>query len=344
MNPPLVQKDATRLSVYAALAGNLLVTATKTVAAVWTGSSAMLSEAVHSFVDTGNALLLLYGMHRASRRADADHPLGHGRELYFWSFVVALMVFALGAGVSIYQGIVHVRSPQPISSPLVSYVVLAFAFMFEGGSWLVSLRQFNAAKGEMGYYEAFRRSKDPPLFMVLFEDTAALLGIVIAAVGTYAATTLGMAEADGIASILIGMMLAVTASLLARESKSLLIGERADRDLSASIMRIAQSQRPAARANGLMTVQMAPDQIVVALSLEFADSLRAPDIEDYVLSLERAIRSAHPEVMALFVKPQTEKTFRDGAGTRFADPGMGEATSAGKTSASADPGNQGAAN
>lgn len=317
MNDPTLQKGATRFSVYAALAGNLLVAATKTVAAVWTGSSAMLSEAVHSFVDTGNELLLLYGMRRASRRADADHPLGYGREVYFWSFVVALMVFALGAGVSIYEGILHVRAPETISKPMVSYVVLAFALVFEGASWWVSIRQFSAAKGELGFYEAFRRSKDPPSFMVLFEDTAALLGIAIAASGTYAATTLGVREADGIASILIGLVLGVTASLLARESKSLLIGERANRDLSESIMRIARSQRPAVGANGLMTVQMAPDQIVVALSLEFADSMRAPDIEGYVLSLERAIRDAHPEVKALFVKPQTEKTFRDHARKRF---------------------------
>ena len=344
MSDPTEQNKGTRRSVYAALAGNLLVTATKTIAAVLTGSSAMLSEAVHSFVDTGNELLLLYGMRRASRHADAVHPLGYGRELYFWSFVVALMVFALGAGVSIYQGFLHVRSPQAISNPLVSYVVLAFAFVFEGGSWVVSVRQFNAAKGDLGYYEAFRRSKDPPLFMVLFEDSAALLGILIAAVGTYAATTLGLPEADGIASILIGLMLAITASLLARESKSLLIGERADRDLSASIMRIAESQKPAARANGLMTVQMAPDQIVVALSLEFADSLRAPDIEDYVLNLERAVRAAHPDVMALFVKPQTEKTFRDGAGTRFADPGTGAESTAERSSAASEPGNPGAGN
>lgn len=245
---------STRLTVHAALAGNLLVAATKTVAAAWTGSSAMLSEAVHSFVDTGNEILLLYGMRRSRRRADPEHPLGYGRELYFWSFIVALLVFALGAGVSLYQGILHVRQPRPISHPLASYAVFGPCFLFEGTSWLLSLRQFKAAKGPLGYYEAFRRSKDPPSFMVLFEDSAALLGIAIAALGTFAATTLDAPVFDGIASILIGLVLAGTAALLARESKSLLIGERADRRLSASIMRIAEAQGPVSRANGLLTV------------------------------------------------------------------------------------------
>lgn len=148
--------------IYAALAGNLLVAVTKAGAAAWTGSSAMFSEAIHSFVDTGNEVLLLYGLRRSERRADLAHPFGYGRELYFWSFIVALLVFALGAGLSIYEGVVHIRHPEPISDPFVNYVVLLLAFLFEGGSWLVALRQFVAAKGALGFYAAFRRSKNPP--------------------------------------------------------------------------------------------------------------------------------------------------------------------------------------
>ncbi|TDU32662.1 cation diffusion facilitator family transporter [Panacagrimonas perspica] len=311
---------STRLSVYAALAGNLLVAATKTVAAVWTGSSAMLSEAVHSFVDTGNEILLLYGMRRSMRQADPEHPLGYGRELYFWSFVVAVLVFALGAGVSLYQGISHIRHPQPISDPLVSYVVLGFCFLFEGASWWVALRQFKAAKGSLGYYEAFRHSKDPPSFMVLFEDSAALLGIAIAALGIFAATTLDAPVFDGIASILIGLVLAGTAALLARESKSLLIGERADRRLSASIMRIAEEQRPIFSANGLLTIQLAPNQIVAALSLEFADDIRASEIEERVHTLDLRIRERHPEVVALFVKPESGPAYQASVRRRFGQP------------------------
>ena len=238
----MAAKSSSKVAVHAALAGNLLVTLTKAGAAVWTGSSAMLSEAIHSFVDTGNEVLLLYGMHRAARRPDPEHPIGYGRELYFWSFIVALLVFALGAGVSLYQGMLHVLKPEPIRDPMVSYVVLGLAFLFEGASWIVSLRQFRAGKGDLGYYEAFRRSKDPPSFMVLFEDSAALIGIAIAALGTLGATRFGAPVLDGVSSVLIGLVLAVTAILLARESKSLLIGERADRKITASILRIAASR------------------------------------------------------------------------------------------------------
>ncbi len=315
----MAEQASSKTSVYAALAGNALVAATKAVAAVWTGSAAMLSEAIHSLVDTVNEVLLLYGMHRAAEPADADHPFGHGRELYFWSFVVALLIFALGACVSIYQGILHVRDPSPIRDPLVSYVVLAFAVVFEGASWLVALRQTGAAKGELGYFEAFRKSKDPPTFMVLFEDTAALIGIAVAAGGIYASVSLDMPAADGIASIVIGLVLGATALLLARESKSLLIGERAHHALSESILRIAGEERSVARANGVLTAQLAPDQILAALSLEFADNLTAPDIERAVVDIEEKLRAAHPEVVSLFVKPQTARTFRENVERGVAD-------------------------
>lgn len=308
---------SSRQVVYAALAGNLLVAMTKTCAAIWTGSAAMLSEAIHSAVDTGNEMLLLYGMRRSVRRADPDHPIGYGREIYFWSFIVALLVFALGAGISVYEGIEHIREPEPIRHPLVNYLVLALALVFEGVSWGISLRQFNAVKGALGYYDAFRRSKDPPSFMILFEDSAALIGILIAACGTFVATRFNLPKFDGVASILIGLVLAATAILLARESKSLLIGERADRELCDSILRIAEEASPSLHANGVLTVQLAPDQILAGLSLEFADELRAPQIEESVIDIERKIRAAHPEVVTLFIKPQTAATFKDHARRRF---------------------------
>jgi len=260
----MASNTSSKQVVYVALAGNLLVASTKACAAAWTGSSAMLSEAVHSFVDTGNELLLLYGMHRATRHADQEHPIGYGREFYFWSFIVALLVFALGAGVSLYEGVMHLREVVLIKDPLVNYIVLGLAFLFEGTSWLVSLRQFRASKRSLGYYEAFRRSKDPATFIVLFEDSAALLGIAIAAIGTFMSTTMGMPIFDGIASLLIGLLLAATASLLARESKSLLLGERADSVLSDSILRIAAHEKSVFRANGVLTIQLAADQILAA--------------------------------------------------------------------------------
>jgi cation diffusion facilitator family transporter len=296
-------------AVWAALIGNLLVAATKAGAAAFTGSSAMLSEAVHSFVDTGNEVLLLYGMRVAKRKADRDHPAGYGRELYFWSFVVALLVFALGAGVSIFQGVARIRHPQPIESPLISEAVLAASFLFESYSWIVSVRQFSRVKGELGWWEAFVRSKDPPLFMVVFEDSAALIGIVIAAVGTALAAWGGMPLADAISSILIGLVLACTSTLLARESKSLLIGEKADSRLIQSLLDIANGACGSSHANGVLTIQLAPDQIMAAMSFEFDDALTAPQIEEMIADIERRIHEAHPEITSLFIKPQNPQQY-----------------------------------
>ena len=305
--------------LYAALAANLLVALTKAAAAAWTGSSAMTSEAVHSFVDTLNELLLLYGIRRSDRRADIEHPLGYGRELYFWSFVVAILVFALGAMVAIYEGVDHIFHPQPIQNQAVNYLVLAIALVIDGASWVFSLRQFRAAKGPLGYYEAFRRSKDPPSFIVLFEDSAALLGIVVAAIGTFAATAFHAPVLDGAASIVIGLILATTALLVARESKSLLIGERADVALSSAILAIASKEPGVTGGNGLITVQLAPDQILVALSLKFADDMRTAQIEAQVIAVEQKVRAAYPQVVALFIKPQTDISFRASRRARFGD-------------------------
>jgi len=300
-----------RTVVRAALAGNLLVAATKAGAAAFTGSSAMLSEAIHSFVDSGNELLLLYGMRRARQRPDREHPAGYGRELYFWSFIVALLVFALGAGVSIVQGMQRVRAPRPIENAIVSEIVLGASFVFEGWSWLVSVRQFSHAKGTLGWYEAFLKSKDPPLFMVVFEDSAALAGIAIAAAGTVLSAHFGLLLADGIASILIGLLLACTSTLLARESKSLLIGERADGELVRSMLDIANQACGTSRANGVLTIHLAPDQVMAAMSFEFDDALTAPQIEQMIADIERRIHDAHPEVTSLFVKPQSPQQYAD---------------------------------
>jgi cation diffusion facilitator family transporter len=290
----------------------------------------MLSEAVHSVVDSGNEALLLYGQHRAGRAPDDDHPLGYGRELYFWSFVVALLIFALGAGVSLYEGVRHVLQPEPIRQAHVNYIVLALAFLFEGASWIVSFRQFSAAGPRMPLYQALRRSKDPPSFMVLLEDSAALLGIVVAALGTFGSATLDMPALDGVASIVIGLVLAAVAILLARESKSLLIGEPAEKHLIEAIRQLATGVPGVVRANGALTSHLAPDQIVVSLSLEFDDGLRVPELEDAVRAIEQRVRARFPEVTALFIKPQSPAGFADAnrhrshAATRRSDPTEGQ--------------------
>lgn len=302
-------EGSSKTIVYAALVGNLLVAITKIGAAVWTGSSAMMSEAVHSVVDTTNEVLLLYGYHRASRPPDESHPLGYGRELYFWSFIVALLIFAFGAGVSLYQGVLHVTAPEPIEDPIVSFIVLGMSFVFEGISWLFAWRRFRSETSRFGWYEAFVRSKDPPVFMVVLEDSAALVGIVIAVVATAAAVLFAQPIWDGVGSILIGILLGITSIGLARESKSLLIGEPAHSDLSRSILDIARRSPGVLRANGLLTVQLSPAEVVAALSVEFADDKRADDIERCVVSIETEIRRQHPSVAALFIKPQTNARY-----------------------------------
>jgi cation diffusion facilitator family transporter len=290
--------------VFAAFAGNTLVAVTKFIAAWWTGSSAMLSEAIHSLVDTSNQVLLLYGLRRAERPPDSSHPLGYGREIYFWSFIVALLMFTIGAGLTLYEGIQHIRNPGEIVNTHVSYIVLACAALFEGISWIIALREFSKSKADLSYYEAMRQSKDPPTFIVLFEDSAALVGLLIAFLGTWASEWFAMPVLDGVASIGISILLAGTALVLARETMGLLIGEPANRQTRESVLAIAQNSDGIERAQIIFTLHLAPDQVVVALRLEFRDDLTVPNIEKLSSDLERRIRQARPDVIAFFVKPQ----------------------------------------
>ena len=298
-----------RKVVLAALLGNGAVAVTKFAAAAITGSSAMISEGVHSLVDTSNQVLMLHGIRRASRPPDAAHPFGYGRELYFWAFIVALMVFAVGAGISFYEGIAHLRHPRHIENPLVNYIVLGASLVFEGITWWVAFKAFRSAKGERGWFQAFRDSKDASTFTVLFEDTAAMLGLLIALAGIMAAQVTGDPRYDGYASLGIGAVLAITAALLARETKGLLMGEAAQRQVVDDILRIAGDDPDVRCANGVLTQQMGPESIIAALSADFHDVLTTPQIEDCVLRIERAVQRKHPDVTALFVKPQTAETW-----------------------------------
>lgn len=299
-----------RLVVYAALAGNLAIAIAKFVAAALSGSSAMLSEGVHSLVDCINEVLLLHGLNRAARPPDLAHPYGHGRELYFWSFIVALLVFAAGAGVSFYEGIVHLREPEPARNHLLAYAVLGVSLLFEGASWRVAMREFRRQKGRLGYFEAFRRSKDPSTFTVLFEDSAALLGLLVALAGMALAQWTGRPEFDGAASLGIGLLLAIAAILLARETKGLLIGEPAHPQVGADLLRIAAADAQVRCANGVITVQVGPNQVIATLSAEFQDDATAPQIEACVLRIEQAMHQLHPEVVSLAIKPQTQREWQ----------------------------------
>lgn len=312
-----IKNESSRSIIYVALVGNLLVAISKFVAAAWTGSSAMLSEGIHSVVDTTNELLLIYGIHKASNRPDPDHPLGYGREIYFWSFVVALLIFTLGAGASVYEGITHILNPTPIENAIVTYVVLALSAVFEGASWLYTLSKFKGKRRYVDLFRAIVRSKDPPTFIVLLEDSAALIGLLIAFVGVFLSVTLDMPVLDGAASICIGITLGLTAILLARETKGLLIGERADQLTLDSILKVAEEMEGVSRAYGVLTLHLAPTEILVALSVEFDDELRVPEIENLVIELERRVQAKHPTVVILFIKPQTTRRYKESLITHY---------------------------
>jgi cation diffusion facilitator family transporter len=302
-----VAEHTSRTAIIAALIGNLLIAVTKGVAALFTGSSAMTSEAVHSLVDTGNEILLLYGQHRAAKPPDEKHPFGYGRELYFWCFVVALLIFAVGAGVSAYEGVIHIRHPEMIEQVWINFVVLAFAFLFEGISWWFGWKTFARVRKSRSIWATVVASKDPTTFMVLFEDSAALIGIVIAAVATFASWKLRLPWIDGLGSILIGVVLAAISVLLARESKELLIGERASPKLSEDLRRTVEADPCILAVVDITTTQMAPDQVIAALSVEIDQSLRVPQVEKLIRRIEKGMHARFPQLFRIFIRPVPPK-------------------------------------
>jgi len=294
---------ASNRTLVIALLANLGVAVAKFIAAAITGSSAMLTEGVHSVVDSTNQLLLMWGRRAARRPADMRHPFGYGRELYFWSFVVAVLVFALGAGVSIYEGIVHIMEPEPSVSPWIAYGVLLVAFLLEGWSTLEAFNDFKAAKGPLGWFEAIRRSKDPPAFIVLLENGAAMAGIVAAAIGLFLSQVTHDPFYDGAASVAIGVILGITALLLAYESKGLLIGEAADPELVKSLHDLACEKDGVVGVGYILTVHSSPDQVTVMMNVDFRDDLFARDVERIVAEVETEARQRWPHVRKLFVRP-----------------------------------------
>ncbi len=296
-----------KLVIYAALTGNTLIALTKFIAASITSSSAMFSEGIHSLVDTGNQVLLLYGLKQAKKPADERFPFGHGKEIYFWSFVVAIMIFAVGAGISIYEGVHSIIDPSPIKNVIVNYVVLGLAIVFEGAAQYFALREFTKAKGKWGYLEAVRRGKDPSIFVVLFEDSAAVLGLLVALIANYLADTTGLYILDGIASIIIGFILAGTAAWLAYETKGLLIGESANIHVVNGIKKIGQSILQIDHINEVLTMHMGPDFILVNISVDFVDPITGGEIESVITGFDRAIKSEFPNVKRVFVEAEPNK-------------------------------------
>jgi cation diffusion facilitator family transporter len=300
--------------IYAALIGNGLIAVTKFVAASITGSSAMLSEGIHSVVDTGNQVLLLHGLRRSQRPPDARFPFGHGKEVYFWGFAVAILIFAVGAGLSLYEGITHLLHPVPVENPMVNYVVLGLAMVFEGAAWAFAFRAFSRVKGRHGYVEAVQRSKDPTMFIVLFEDSAAMLGLVVAFVGIFLGQLTGIPHFDGAASVVIGLILGATAIWLAYETKGLLIGESAEPHVVEGIRRLARDSAAILHVNEVLTMHVGPEFILANLSVEFADEATADDVEKAVARLDSAIKQAYPRVKRVFVEAEARGAPRPAPG------------------------------
>ncbi|HJN99477.1 MAG TPA: cation diffusion facilitator family transporter [Nitrospinaceae bacterium] len=292
-------------AVLAALAGNSLIAVTKFMAAGYTGSSAMFSEAVHSVVDSSNQLLLLYGIKQSKKPADKKHPFGYGKEMYFWSFVVAILIFGLGAGISFYEGIHKISAPQPATNQIVNYVVLGLAIIFESWTCWIAATEFKKTKGSLGYLEAFRRSKDPALFVVLFEDTAALLGLLVALIAIALSEYLKLPVLDAVASLIISLILAVTAGFLAYECKGLLTGEGATKEIVSGINEIVASDTGVKSVNELLTLHFGPRDILLNISLDFEDGLSANQVEESTTRLESRIKQMFPEISRIFIEAQS---------------------------------------
>lgn len=303
----------TKVVIYAALGGNGLIAITKFIAASMTGSAAMMAEGIHSVVDTGNQVLLLHGLRRAKQPADAMHPLGHGKEIYFWSFVVAILIFALGSGISIYEGVHRVMHPSHVTSPMINYIVLAAAAAFEGAAWWMAYREFRKHQGGRSLTAAVAASKDPVTFVVLFEDSAAMLGLFVAAIGLTLSQVLDAPIFDGLASIGIGIILAGTAIWLSIRTKSLLIGEAADPALIEDVRNRAAQLPSVVAVNEVLTLHMGPHDVLLNLSLDFKDDLQVGDVERTIEQLTHQILDAHPDIKRVFIEAEDKGTSEKGA-------------------------------
>jgi cation diffusion facilitator family transporter len=285
-----------KTAIVAAILGNLAIAATKFVAAFFTGSSAMLSEAIHSVVDTGNGFLMLYGIRQSRKPPDFEHPFGHGRELYFWTLIVGVLIFALGGGMSAYEGIINLAHPAVVESPKWNYIVLGFATVFEGTSWFFGWRAFSTERGRKGLFEAIHTSKDPTSFSVLLEDSAALAGLLIAFLGIFLGQRLGLPQLDGVASVLIGLLLCAVAVLMVYESKGLLVGEGVERQTLESLRALVEADPDVEHVQHLRTIFQGPREVSLVIELRFRSTISALDVREAVGRLKNNIQERHPEI------------------------------------------------
>ena len=295
-----------KTALYGAIAANVAIAITKFVVAGITGSSAMLSEAVHSSVDTGNGVLLLIGLRRSQRPATPEHPFGHGKELYFWGLIVAVLIFGLGGGISLYEGVLHVLDPVPLEDPFWNYVVLGAAAVFEGSSLMVALHQFRSQRGSRPFWRALHASKDPSTYTVIAEDSAALLGLAFAATGVYASHALQLPMLDGVGSILIGLLLAGVAVLLVLESRGLLIGEGVSPETAEQLRRLALAQPTVRNASRPLTMYIGPDDVLLTMDVVFIDGTPAEQVARSVNAIERDVRERYAQIRRIYIETHEE--------------------------------------
>ncbi len=293
-----------KASIYSALAANLLISITKFAAGAATSSGSMTAEGTHSVVDTANEVLLLYGLRRSQKPPDKLRPFGYGKELYFWSFIVSILIFGLGGGVSIYQGIMHIRAPEPLGDPKWNYIVLGFSVVFEGISFVVALRAFNRIRGSVPFYKAVVQSKDPATFLVLFEDGAAVMGLVVVFGFMQASHHLNKPFLDGVASVLVGLLLVAVSMLLARESRSLLMGEGIGTDTQQKIKMLAEKDPAVIKVLSILSTYQSPEEVVLMLIVQFEPELNTEGITDAIERLRLQIKNRFPLVEFVVIQPQ----------------------------------------
>ena len=299
--------SSSKIVVYGAIGANLAIAVSKFVAAAFTGSAAMMSEGIHSLVDSGNGGLILLGMNRSARPADERHPFGYSKEIYFWTVIVAVLIFAVGGGMSLYKGYQYLRNPAPLTDPTWNYWVLSLAMVFEGVACTLAYREFRKTQGEQGFWQALRTSKDPAVFAILLEDLAALLGLIIALAGIYFGHLLNNLYFDGAASMTIGALLVGMAVFMLREAKGLLVGEGASADVLRELETLARADAGVVRLRAPLTMYLGPADAILALDIDFHDHLTAVEAEESVQRLQTAIKAKYPEFRQIFIEASSLK-------------------------------------
>ncbi|NVO32623.1 cation diffusion facilitator family transporter [Hymenobacter lapidiphilus] len=297
--------SSSKMVVYGAIGANMAIAVSKFVAAFFTGSAAMMSEGIHSLVDSGNGMLILYGMHRSGRPADARHPFGYSKEIYFWTVIVAVLIFAVGGGMSLYKGYQYIRNPAPLSDPTWNYWVLALAIVFEGVACALAYREFRKTQGDFGFWKALRHSKDPAVFAILLEDMAALVGLLIALAGIYFGHLLNNPYLDGAASMAIGALLVGMAVFMLKEAKGLLIGEGVSEAVLTDLQAIGRQQPGVENLRPPLTMYLGPADVILALDVEFKDQLSAEEVETAIDQMQNTIRAKYPEFQRIFIEAKS---------------------------------------